>query len=340
LSQEIAPSRSAAQHRDLLADKAVPLPADRRPAVGPIAVLPDPAPIFVDAVTTAGGVLAPLSGNTKAIMWLAEKNPEDLSRILDAHPGIEWVQLPWAGVDAFAGVLARYADKPFPLWTSAKSAYAEPVAEHALALTLGLLRRLPQKARETSWDQARTGTSLYGLNVLIVGAGGIAAELLRLLAPFDCAVTVVRKSAVPLPGADRTVAAEHLLEELPAADVVIIAAAATEDTSKMMGSEQFAAMKSSAVFVNIARGSLVDTDALVDALHAGTIASAGLDVTDPEPLPEGHPLFTEPNCLITFHSADTPEMTAPLLANRIRINVEAFLADGAFIGIVDPAAGY
>ena len=90
----------------------------------------------------------------------------------------------------------------------------------------------------------------------------------------------------------------------------------------------------------MARGALIDTDALVDALRSGAIAGAGLDVTDPEPLPDGHPLWDEPSCVITSHSADTPEMTAPLLAGRIRRNVEAFVSHGRFVGVVDPRAGY
>jgi phosphoglycerate dehydrogenase-like enzyme len=333
-------NRGTGQHRDLLAASATAVSAEHRPTPGPIAVEPDPAQIFVDAVVAGGGKIAPLSNDTKALMWLAEKNPDDLTKILDSHPGIEWVQLPWAGVDAFAGVLARFGAKPLPLWTSAKSAYAEPVAEHALALTLALLRRLPQKARSTEWEPVRSGRSLYGLNVAVIGAGGIAVELLRLLAPFECAVTIVRRSAESMPGAARTVSVAKLRAVLPEADVVIVAAAATGETAKLFGASEFAAMKSSAVFVNIARGAIVDTDALVIALRTSEIAGAGLDVTDPEPLPSGHPLYTEPNCLITFHSADTPEMTTPLLANRIRLNVRAFLGDGAFVGVVDPAAGY
>jgi phosphoglycerate dehydrogenase-like enzyme len=84
----------------------------------------------------------------------------------------------------------------------------------------------------------------------------------------------------------------------------------------------------------------VDSDALAAALGAGHLAGAGLDVTDPEPLPDGHPLWSAPRCVITSHSADTREMVEPLLAERLRLNVEALLGDSAFIGVVDPAAGY
>jgi phosphoglycerate dehydrogenase-like enzyme len=99
-------------------------------------------------------------------------------------------------------------------------------------------------------------------------------------------------------------------------------------------------MKASAILVNIGRGGLVDTDALVAALSTGRIAGAGVDVTDPEPLPDGHPLWSAPNVIITPHSADTPAMTAPLLAHRVANNTRAFLGRGGFDGVVDPAVGY
>jgi phosphoglycerate dehydrogenase-like enzyme len=281
----------------------------------------------------------PLSPQTRAVVWLSSSLPELLRETLDSHPAIEWVQLPWAGVDAFASLLADYADRKL-LFTSAKGAYSQPVAEHALALTLALLRQLPLKSASTSWATREMGLSLFRRNVVIVGAGGIALEIMRLLAPFEPAVTIVRRSTEPVQGADRTVAADQLATVLPDADVVILAAASTTETARMMGAAEFAAMKPSAVLVNIARGALVDTDALVTALAAGTIDGAGLDVTDPEPLPDGHPLWNEPRCVITSHAADTKAMTAPLLADRIVTNVEAFLGDGRFLGVVDVRKGY
>lgn len=327
-------------HIDPLGSDADVIDGDRRPTPGPIAVLPESEQAFVDAIEAGGGTVGPLSDETRGVVWLTASLPDELQAVLESHPEIEWVQLPWAGVDAFSGLLARYADKTLPLWTSAKGAYSEPVAEHALTLTLALLRGLPQKARATSWATTEVGISLYGRNVVIVGAGGIAVEIMRLLAPFRTNITIVRRSATPLPGADRTVAAADLLDVLPDADVVILAAASTSDTAKMFGAAEFAAMKTSAVLVNIARGALIDTDALVAALAAGEIDGAGLDVTAPEPLPDGHPLWTEPRCIITSHSADTKAMTGPLLAGRIRTNVEALLETGRFVGVVDLTAGY
>lgn len=333
-------SRGTGQHRDGLATEAEALPIDHRPEAGPIAVLPVPAPVFVQAVLDGGGIVEPVSERTRGVVWLSSHRAAELEAVLRAHPGIGWVQLPWAGIDAFSGILGRSAGRGVPLWTSAKGAYSEPVAEHALALTLALLRQLPEKSKATRWATADSGTSLYGRNVVIVGAGGIALEVIRLLSVFEPFVTVVRRSAVPVECADRTVASDRLLEVLPEADVVILAAASTGETAGLIGERELAVMKETAILVNVARGALVDTDALVEALRSGSIGAAGLDVTDPEPLPEGHPLWHEPHCLITSHSADTPEMTAPLLAGRIRQNTEAFLDHGRFVGIVDPTAGY
>ncbi len=323
------------------------LSADRRPRRGPITIVPaTPTHTaseadFVEAVLSSGAELAALGPRTRGLIWLSYGGADALAATLESHPSIDWVQLPYAGVDAFAGLLASYADRPLPLWTSAKGAYSQPVAEHALTLTLALLRVIPERVRATSWPKGpKTGSSLFGLSIVIVGAGGIAVELIRLLEPFGAHVTIVRRSAGEVAGAERTVTSDRLREVLPDADVVVIAAASTAGTRRMFSSTEFAVMKRSSVLVNIARGDLVDSDALVAALATGEIAGAGLDVTDPEPLPDGHPLWTAPNILITPHSADTPAMTAPLLADRIRDNVAAFVGDGRFIGVVDPRAGY
>lgn len=326
------------QHRDPAAGHGVLPP--RRPTPGPIAVLPQASALFTDAVRAGGAEVAELGPDTRGLVWLSEQRADELASILDAHPGIGWVQLPWAGVDGFAEVLARYADGSGPVFTSAKGAYSEPVAEHAVALSQAVLREFAPKARAARWQPRRTGRSLYGLRVVIVGAGGIAAEIIRLLQPYRVHITVVRRTDAPMAGVQRTVTAEALLDVLPEADVLILAAASTESSRHLIGSAELAALPAGAALVNIARGALVDHDALADALARQHLSGAGLDVTTPEPLDDGHRLWSEPRCLITSHSADTPEMTAPLLASRITENVRGFLGDGRFVGLVDPAAGY
>ncbi len=333
----IAPDRPA-QHLDLPGSS--PTQPHRTPVPGPIAVEPMQNAMFVAAVEAGGGVVSPLSKDTRGLVWLSEKRADELTQILGDFPGIEWVQLPWAGVDGFRDIFAAIDHDTAPVFTSAKGSYAEPVAEHALALTLALQRELPSKSREAVWQKDRTGLSLYGNHVVIVGAGGITTELIRLLAPFRVTTTVVRRSRQPLPGATHTVTANDLHAVLPTGDVLILAAAATPETHHMIGGTELALLPRHAVLVNIARGSLLDHDALIVSLRAEALWGAALDVTEPEPLPTDHPLWQLPRCVITSHSADTPLMTAHLLGARIERNVRAFLAGASFVGIVDTRAGY
>jgi len=292
------------------------------------------------AVDDAGGiVVAP--AEAEALLWMANGNhaggrPSDLSAILSAHPAIGWVQLPWAGVEPFAQAGMFDHDH---VWTCAKGIYAEPVAEHALALTLAALRSLKafSQARQWTTEAART---LFGGRVTIYGAGGITSELLALLAPFGCHITVVRRHPAAMAGADRVVGWDQRDDVLAGADVVVLALALTAETESFLGARQFEAMEPHAVLVNVARGRHVVTDDLVAALDAGQIAGAALDVTEPEPLPAGHPLWSQPNCLITPHTANTEEMSVPLLRARIIDNVRRFAAGEPLAGQVDPDLGY
>lgn len=314
-------------------------------ATGPVvAVGPVAEPWALDAVRAGGGVgvaLDPASGDLRGpspvgLVWTAGSDVDGLTRALRALPGLEWVQLPAAGVERFAaaGLLGSG-----PLFTCAKGAYGEPVAEHALLLALALLRDLPERVRATSWGSP-AGTSLFDEQVTIVGGGGIAQALLRLLEPFRVRVTVVRRSGVPLDGAARTLATAELADALPGALVVFLAVSLTPETTRLVGATELARMDRRAVLVNVARGAVCDTEALVSALASGTIAGAALDVTDPEPLPSDHPLWSEPRCLLTPHTADTWAMIQPLLARRIATNVRRLAVGERLDGIVDPSAGY
>ncbi|WP_424467209.1 D-isomer specific 2-hydroxyacid dehydrogenase family protein [Pseudoclavibacter helvolus] len=327
------------QHQARLAEESTVLEGAARPEPGAVTLLPASyAEPFEAAVLASGGRLVELGPETRGIVYLSASKVQGLIDALEANPQVTWVQLPFAGIDNFAAKLRPHAERGV-VFTSAKGAYAEPVAEHALALTLGLLREFPRRVTATTWE-AKTGTSLYGLHVVIVGAGGIALELLDLLKPFRVTTTIVRASDRPVAGADRTVTADRFDEVLPEADVVILAAAATDGTRGLINADRLRAMKGSSVLVNIARGPLVDQEALQVALEESWIAGAGIDVTSPEPLPDGHPLWNTPRLIITPHSADTPEMVQPLLRERVRRNVEAFVSTGRFVGVADPAKGY
>ena len=301
-----------------------------------VAVGPFPSDFATDAVRDGGGEVVELQEKPDSLVWLDPADMAGLTAWLEQVPLARWVQLPFAGVErvAAAGLLD---DKR--IWTCAKGAYAEPVAEHALALALAGLRHLPTRVKARSWGVA-AGTSLYDQKVTILGGGGIATSLLEQLAPFRVEATVVRRHPDPIPGAARVVATEHLHEALSGSLVVVLALALTPETSGIIGTDEFAVMDESAWLVNVARGGHVDTDALVAALEAKSIAGAALDVTDPEPLHDGHPLWGRDDCIITPHTADTIEMVIPLLANRIRTNVARLAAGEPLVGLVDTVAGY
>jgi phosphoglycerate dehydrogenase-like enzyme len=224
-------------------------------------------------------------------------------------------------------------------WTSTKGAYSEPVAEHALALGLAGLRQLPVRARAREWGDQR-GLRLAGSKVTVLGGGGITEALLRLMAPFGVEATVVRRHVAPLPGAAQVVDLDGLHDALAGARLVVLALALTPETTGVIGAAELERMAGDAWLVNVARGAHVVTDDLVAALRAGAIGGAALDVTDPEPLPAGHPLWDLDNCLITPHTANTWEMAEPLFAERVGANVGRWLRQEPLLGLVDPALGY
>jgi phosphoglycerate dehydrogenase-like enzyme len=301
-----------------------------------VAVHGDVLDFMTQALRDGGGELVGLDQEPEILALDHGNDATQLTDILDRTPSIKWVQLPTAGIDKYREALAAHPDK---LWTSAKGAYAEPVAEHALMLTLGVARLIKQRARATAWAEM-DGISIFDTRAVVVGAGGVGLEIVRLLKAFRVHVDVVRRSADPAPGADRTFSAEHLDELLPQADLVIMAAALTGDTHHLIGERQLASMKKDAILVNIARGPVVDSDALARTLAEGHLYGAGLDVTEPEPLTEGHPLWDEPRCLITPHTADTMAMIRPLLGQRFAANLKHWRAGEDLDGIVNAGLGY
>ncbi len=288
-----------------------------------IAVLPNVKPAFADAIQQAGCELAELTSEVKALVWTDYSAPAELNRVISANPQLEWVQLPFAGVDAFSSTLILP-----PMFTSAKGAYSEPVAEHVLALMLSLGRAIPERVRATTWG-SKFAVSIYESKVVIVGNGGIAKELIKLLKPFGNEVVALGRSDLG-----------RLDNELPTADFVVLACALTDETRGLFSAARFEAMKPSAYLVNVARGPVVVTTDLEHALRTGQIAGAGIDVTDPEPLPDGHPLWTLENLIITPHTADTDAQVVRMFAERIRVNSLAFRGAGEWVGVVDKELGY
>ena len=288
---------------------------------------------MADAITAGGGHVVPLE-EAEALVWAAPHDPESLRTTVERAPNLVWVQLPFAGIELFVDLVDDER-----VWTCGKGVYAEPVAELALSLALAGLRHVGAYARATSWTRPH-GRNLKGANVTILGGGGITEELLTLLQPFDCHVTVVRNRVAEMTGADEVLEPDRYVDALADANVVFLALALTPETEGMISRSELEQMRSDAWIVNVARGRHIVTDDLVWALQHGIIAGAALDVTDPEPLPADHPLWSLPNCIITPHVGNTPEMAVPLLSERITTNVRRFEHGEPLVGPIHVDLGY
>ena len=308
-----------------------------------IAVAPSGGEMFGHLIEEAGGRLVNPSA-AEGLVWTDPGDAAGLKDLLGRSPA-RWVQLPFAGIESF---FAAGAIEPDRIWTCAKGIYGPATAEHALALILMAARRLHVHATATSWaSDARVGSGfgaaerrLAGATVVIVGTGGIGRSLTQMLAPLGPRVIGVNRSGRQLEGAAETVTVDRLTEVLAQADFVVLAAAHTPETHHLIDATALDAMRDHAWLINVARGGLVDTEALVAALPDGGIGGAALDVTDPEPLPEGHPLWALDNVVITPHVANTWDMAVPELAALVGRNVRRFAADEPLEGLVDPSAGY
>jgi phosphoglycerate dehydrogenase-like enzyme len=293
---------------------------------------------IVAAIEQGGGQSA-APGDADGLIWADAGDPDALRGLLASAPA-RWVQLPFAGIERFiaAGVVT-----PDRTWTCAKGIYGPATAEHALALMLAASRRIAHYARLRRWtelDPDFPERRLAGATVIVFGAGGIGRPLMAMLQPLGASVIAVNRSGSPVPGARRTVPASELGDVVGEGDWVVITAPLTPETRGLFGAEMLSKMRREAGLVNVARGAIVDTDALVHALRTGGIAGAALDVTDPEPLPEGHPLWSLDNALITPHVANTWDMALPELRALVRRNVAHFSAGEPLEGVVDPATGY
>jgi phosphoglycerate dehydrogenase-like enzyme len=248
---------------------------------------------------------------------------------------LRWVHIGSAGYTRYdtpefrAALAARGAQL-----TNSSSVHAEPCAEHALSLILAHARQLPQSFHEQrttrGWpDGVRRAASrlLVGQRLVIFGFGAIARRLVDLLAPFHMRIAVVRRQptgdeGIPIVSADALGDADHVVNILPD----------NPATRGFFNGGRFAGMQRGAIFYNIGRGTTVEQPALIDALRSGRLGAAYLDVTDPEPLPPDHPLWTTPNCFITPHTAggfggEETALVQHFLENLARFTAGTALAD-------------
>jgi phosphoglycerate dehydrogenase-like enzyme len=320
----------------------------------------------VKMIVPAGGVdlLRRLRAETSGVQFLAAADAADAvlqaadaeavygynsPALYEAAQRLRWVQAGSAGVEGYP--LEMFRKRGITL-TNAKVIYGIQLADHAMALILAFSRQLPfllraqQRQDWVSRDHYPSG-ELAGQVLLVLGLGGTGLELARRAKSFGMRVIATRRTATagePGPGRPDFVDDVHppgkLHELLPRADWVVVCLPLVPETRDLIGARELGLMKKSAYLVNVTRGGIINTEALVAALSAGRIAGAGLDVTEPEPLPGGHPLWSMENVIITPHAAGhspaAPERMTALLCE----NVRRFAAGRELLNVVDLELGY
>lgn len=284
----------------------------------------------VDLVRLSSPTSAIGRGADAEILLVAGLSGAEVATVVARLPRLRWVHACSSGVDRLVapGVLRENLRL-----TRTSRARAEPMAEYVIAATLALYRRLPEllaAQREQRWQRLEVAR-LAGATVGFVGAGAVARAAARRFRAFDTRVLVVRGRSVAAPEFDAVWGPARLLDLLAAADVVVVACALTPETHRLIGPRQLAAMKRSAVLVNVARGAVIDEQALVDALQRGAIAGAALDVFEHEPLPASSPLWRLPGVIVTPHQAGAVPGVWEAVADEFLANLERFVAGEALV---------
>lgn len=257
---------------------------------------------------------------------------------------LQWVQLVSSGTDRYDG-----AFPPSVTLTCATGVFGRSISQHVLAMLLGLYGHFPAYGRlqgRNLWQPDFHGRSLYGSSVLILGAGDIGAGVARLLkVPFACRVTGIKRDPSRIPeNFDALYTLEALDSLLPETDVLVCALPATAATRGLLDRRRLGLLKPGATVINVGRGNLLDHEALADALDSGALFGAGLDVTDPEPLPPDHRLWAMDNVIITPHVSG-PSFTEQgymcrAIADLCAENLRRFLAGERLVNLVDIKHGY
>ena len=265
---------------------------------------------------------------------------------LDAAPELHWIQTLWVGVErcvVLPGLLERQI-----LLTNMQRTSGMPIADHAIAMSTALMRGLPQFVRQQQaghWADAESELpamrEIAGQTLLVVGLGGIGTEVARRAHGLGMRVIAIRNSSREGPDFVAQVGlSEDLLAYAAQSDVVVNSLPLTAETTGIFNAGFFAAMKPKSYFISVGRGQSTVSDDLVAALRSGHLAGAGLDVTDPEPLPAEHPLWAFPNVIITPHVAAASEVQNQRYLILAMENLRRYVAGEPMLNVVDIARGY
>lgn len=288
---------------------------------------------LVRAIAASGVAVRQKAGESEVLVW-TNSSPDGIDAELTDT--VRWVQLPAAGVERWleAGVID---DKR--VWSSAAGVYAEHVAERAVAGLLAASHGLLRYARQGTWVR-HAYRPLFDRTVAVLGTGGIGRAVCRRLAALGSTVVAVNRAGESVPSAARAVAlydVGHLWKEV---DDVVLCLPATSETAGLVGEEALRALPADGSIINVGRGECLDTAALVRVLADGQLSGAVLDVVDPEPLPDDHPLWSEERALITSHSSNPESLRWPALARRVAENIALISAGSQPHAVIDPSRGY
>jgi phosphoglycerate dehydrogenase-like enzyme len=273
------------------------------------------------------------------IGWFDMYDKAKMAEIIGAATNLKWLNSIYAGVEHFP--LEQLKAQGTKL-TNGAGLNSAPIAEFAVMMMLAAAKRsdiILDNQRQHNWLETPPGTAeIDDSKALIIGYGGIGQQIAKKLSGFDVDVTAVRRTAT---GEPNVIGLDDWRDRLGEFDWVFVSAPATSDTKHLLGADEFAAMKSSAWLINVARGSLVDQDALLTALNDKAIGGAALDVADPEPLPSDHPLWDAPNCIITMHLSGVAQTRMfQRAAARFVENLKRYKNGDDMIAVADFDRGY
>ena len=260
---------------------------------------------------------------------------------------VKWIQVGGVGIDNM--ISPEFIASDIVL-TNSKGMTSVNIAEHAFSLILALSRKIPDAI---AWQKSRGGPNsskpkpkpgileVSGDTLGLIGLGNVGREIARRGYGFDMRVLAIDSADVEKPDTvDAVWKSDGLHAMLAQSDFVVVCCPLTPETQGLLGAAEFQVMKPSASLINVARGKIIDQPALVDALRAGEIGGAGLDVTFPEPLPPDHPLWTMENVILTPHWAATSPKSWSRVFPLFCENLKRYLADEPLLNLVDKARGY
>ena len=300
-----------------------------------VAELTNSAPPNVEIVATTLGHLGADLADADAFI-----SPHINRSVVEAGKQLSWIQILDAGVETDL----PYVKGTDITLTNLKVVMGPEVADHAmallLALTRGLYETIPARKWETPPDIGRV-TELTAKTAVIVGVGGVGTQIAQRAGAFGMTIIGVDpKDAPPLPIIKQMVKPDQIDTVLPMADVVFITVPETPATKGMIGAAQFREMKQGAYFIAVSRGTVYSTPGLVEALTNHHLGGAGLDVTDPEPLPANSPLWKFANVIITPHIAGASSAAQSRVVDLLRQNIRLFAAGQPLLNVVDKEKGY